>query len=62
MSETIFLNLVDRTKRVHVLFKDVIKSGYDDVPCYLIKETVNQIAIVLTFVINISFESGIFPS
>lgn len=43
-------------------FKAKKSSGPDDIPCFLIKKVLNFIVEPLTYLVNLSFETGTFPN
>ena len=60
---SLFLELVTEQEVLEIVkrFKNGVASGYDNLPVFAIKESIDLIVNILTHLVNLSMTSGIFP-
>ena len=60
---SLFLELATEQEVLEIVkcFKNGVASGYDNLPVFAIKESIDLIVNILTHLVNLSMASGIFP-
>ena len=51
------IHIIEATNKL----KPKLSTGHDDISTKLLKETIDNIKLPITHIINISFSTGIFP-